>query len=339
MKKILLIFSLICSFFLISCQKTDEYTTSPRENFESLWRILDENYCFFKYKDVDWDNVYDRYSVQVSDTMNQYALFDLMGNMLAELKDGHTNLYSSFNIARYWDWYTDYPPNFYDDLNELYLGKDYKIAAGLKYRKTRDERIGYIRCPSFSSGFGETNLDYIMFHFKECNALIIDIRDNGGGSLTYSERLASRFTKEKVLTGYIQHKTGKGHDDFSDPHPIYMEPSQGIKWLRPVVVLTNRHCFSAANDFVQTMKLFPHVTIMGDRTGGGSGFPFSSELPNGWSVRFSACPMLNANKEITEFGIDPDIHIEISKEDLERGIDTIIEHAIQYLQDKIEKKE
>ena len=34
------------------------------------------------------------------------------------------------------------------------------------------------------------------------------------------------------------------------------------------------------------MRLLPHVMIMGDRTGGGSGFPFTTELPIGWSVRF-----------------------------------------------------
>ncbi|EKC55562.1 hypothetical protein LEA_15281, partial [human gut metagenome] len=47
------------------------------------------------------------------------------------------------------------------------------------------------------------------------------------------------------------------------------------------------------------------VTVMGDRTGGGSGLPFSSELPNGWSVRFSACPVLDVNKQHTEFGMTP----------------------------------
>ena len=261
MKQWWLMLSLLASFFLVACKDTDEYTVDPRTNFEALWKILDENYCFFDYKQVDWDEVHDRYSAQLTDTMNQFALFDLMGEMLAELKDGHTNLYSSFDVARYWDWYQDYPPNFYDDLNELYLGKDYKIAGGLKYKKMHNDQIGYIRYASFSSGIGETNLDYVLYHFKDCKALIIDVRDNGGGVLTYSDRFASRFTEEQVLKGYIQHKTGKGHQDFSEPYPVYLEPTSYICWLRPVVVLTNRYCYSAANDFVQTMRIFPQVTI------------------------------------------------------------------------------
>lgn len=323
---------LILSAFLgTSCRDTDEYTTDARENFETLWRILDEHYCFFEYKEIDWDEVHDRYATQLTDTMNQYALFDLCASMLAELKDGHTNLYSSFDVARYWAWYTDYPPNFYEELNTAYLGDDYKIAGGLEYKTMADGQVGYVRYASFSSGIGESNLDYMFYHFRECKGLIIDIRNNGGGSLTYSERFASRFLEEARTVGYIQYKTGTGHTDFSEPYPIELQPSTYIRWLRPVVVLTNRHCYSAANDFVQKMRLFPHVTIMGDRIGGGSGFPFTSELPNGWTVRFSACPMLDADGNLTEFGIDPDVPVSITSDDLLRGVDTILESALTFL--------
>ena len=50
--------------------------------------------------------------------MNQYVLFDVLGDMLNELKDGHTNLISTFNMSRYWDWYLDYPDNFDSDIQE-----------------------------------------------------------------------------------------------------------------------------------------------------------------------------------------------------------------------------
>ena len=55
--------------------------------------------------------------------------------------------------------------------------------------------------------------------------------------------------------------------------------------------------------------------------------PFSSELPNGWFLRFSACPMYDRNMNCTETGIDPDVKVDISDEDFHKGIDTIIETA------------
>ena len=75
----------------------------------------------------------------------------------------------------------------------------------------------------------------------------------------------------------------------------------------------------------------PKAIIIGDKTGGGSGLPFSSELPNGWSVRFSASPMYDPNMKHLEFGIEPDIKVDMSSEDMSKGIDTIIETARIYL--------
>lgn len=59
--------------------------------------------------------------------------------------------------------------------------------------------------------------------------------------------------------------------------------------------------------------------------------PYSSELPNGWSIRFSACPMYDKDKQSTEFGIEPDYNVALSQSDLLRGEDTIIEYARRLL--------
>ena len=164
-----------------------------------------------------------------------------------------------------------------------------------------------------------------------CRGLIIDVRNNGGGDLTNVEKIASRFTNEKVLVGYIQHKTGPGHSDFSSMEPRYLEPAASLRWQKPVVVITNRYVFSAANEFAMYMKALPQVRIVGDVTGGGAGMPFSSSLPNGWVVRFSAVPLYDAQGRSTEFGVIPDTYVAIHDEHLKRGKDTIIEVARQLL--------
>ena len=250
--------------------------------------------------------------------------------MLAELRDGHVNLYTSFDIARNWSWQEDYPTNVSDTLIRRYLGTDYRIATGLQYR-ILDDQTAYLRCSSFGSELGEGNLDDILYYLSPCRGLIIDLRSNGGGLVSSAEQLAARFTNEKILVGYMQHKTGRGHNDFSKMEEQWLKPSKGIRWQKPVVVLTNRGVFSAANEFVQYMKCCPNVTIVGDRTGGGAGLPFSSEIPCGWSVRFSACPMYDRNRQSTEFGIDPDHFVALTDADFARGIDTIIEYARQLL--------
>lgn len=309
-----------------SCVTNDQLSDSPQGNFEALWRIIDEHYCFFSQKGIDWQEVHSRYARQFDNSMTAKQQFEVMTNMLSELKDGHVNLYTSFNIGRYWSWHEDYPKNYSDSLQRLYLKTDYLIASGLDYT-VLDDNIGYIRCETFQNSIGAGNLDDIFIHLQPCNGLIIDVRNNGGGNLTNAEAFAARFTNKELLVGYIQHKTGKGHNDFSALQPEYLKPGKGIRWQKPVIVLTNRSVFSAANEFVKYMKCCPNVIVVGDRTGGGAGMPFSSELPNGWSVRFSACPMYDRDKQMTEFGIDPDYKVSLTSEDFSRGKDSIIEFA------------
>ena len=308
------------------CVTNDELPDDPQGNFEALWRIMDEHYCFFSQKGVDWQEVHSRYARQFDASMTAKQQFEVMTNMLSELKDGHVNLYTSFNIGRYWAWHEDYPKNYSDSLGRRYLKTDYLIASGMDYT-ILDDNIGYLRCESFQNGIGAGNLDDILLYFQPCRALIIDVRNNGGGALSNAEELAARFTNKPTLVGYMQHKTGKGHNDFSPLRSQILKPGKGIRWQKPVFVLTNRSVFSAANEFVKYMRCFPNVRIVGDRTGGGAGLPFSAELPNGWLIRFSACPMYDKNKQMTEFGIDPDYKVNLTSEDFHRGKDTIIEFA------------
>lgn len=334
------IWKLICIPLLLlplfaGCIREEEFDNTPQGNFEALWKIIDEQYCFLDYKQIDWDAIHGQYQPLITPNMSSDGLFEVLGNMLAELKDGHVNLYSASNTARYWDWYLDYPRNYDEALVEQYLGRDYRIASGLKYTILEDN-IGYISYTSFSDGIGEGNLDEALSYLAACNGLIIDVRNNGGGNLTYSTRLAARFTNERVLTGYILHKTGPGHSDFSEPEPIYVDPSDGVRWQKKAVVLTNRHSYSATNDFINAMRYMPQVTLLGDKSGGGSGLPFTSELPNGWTVRFSASPHLDADKQQIEFGIDPDVKVDMTEEDKARGLDTLIEAARRLLQVKPE---
>ena len=335
MKKYLVyLVTLVHLVALSSCVDTDEQTDTPTGNFEALWQIIDEHYCFFDYKQheygLDWNAVYNKYKVRVSDHMTSDQLFEVLTDMLAELRDGHVNLSSSMDYGRYWAWHEAYPQNFSDTLERRYLGTDYKIAAGMKYR-VLDDNIGYIRYDSFLQGIGEGNLDDCLTYLALCRGLIIDIRNNGGGDLTTAERLAGRFVQEKTLVSYMQHKTGKGHNDFSSLEARYLEPSSNIRWHKPVCILTNRSVFSAANDFAVMMHTLPNVKLVGDHTGGGSGMPMSNSLPNGWSVRYSACPMYDSKKQQTEFGIDPDIKVALTDKATAQGIDLIIEAARKVL--------
>ncbi|MDR0659163.1 MAG: peptidase S41, partial [Mediterranea sp.] len=81
---------------LSSCIREEQWPDTPSGNFEELWKIIDERYCFFEYKKIDWDSIHTAYGKDITDDMTDYELFNTLGRMLAELKDGHVNLYSDY---------------------------------------------------------------------------------------------------------------------------------------------------------------------------------------------------------------------------------------------------
>lgn len=321
---------LLLPLSLTGCIEEEEFANTRAGNFDALWSLIDERYCFFQQAEeefgLDWNAVYHRYRPDADACVDDWALSEVLGAMLAELRDGHVNLMSPYGTTFYWDWKLGYPLNFSDSIQRNYLGRNFRVTDGVRYTVLPDS-VGYVYVGSFEGQFGVNSLSLMLLALKETKGIVLDIRNNSGGMLTAAERLASVFTAERVHCGYIQHKTGKGHRDFSSPEKLYLEPSKGVVWLRPVVVLTNRGVYSAANHFVMLMRELEHVTILGDNTGGGSGMPLNSTLPNGWGVRFSACPILDAQGNHTEFGIAPDVKCDISSEDWNRGRDTMIERA------------
>ena len=320
---------------LTACHEIPDQTDNARGVFESLWTTIDQRYCFFKEKDVDWNDVYRKYSPMVTDNMGSQRLFDLCSEMINELRDGHTNLSAPFATSYYRKFWSDYPQNYDERLIEqYYFNFNYRSLGAFNYG-ILPQNLGYIHYSSFTGNFGAGNIDYILQYFSAVDGLIFDVRDNGGGNIDNVEQIVNRFISERILAGYIYHKTGPGHDDFSEPYPYYIDPAGDghLVWRKPTIVLANRSTFSAANNFVSIMKTIPGVTIAGAATGGGSGMPFNSTLPNGWNIRFSAVIVLDSEGQPTENGVEPTegCAIDMDPQAAAQGHDSILDFAIARL--------
>lgn len=326
---------------LSSCHDLDDWDNDVYGNFDALWTEMDRHYCFFEEKGVDWDEVGKRYRAQLKDEMEGQDFFKICSDMLGEVRDGHVNLSSWFDVSYYRNWWSDYPQNFNLRLiEENYLGFDYHSGGAMIWKLLEEENIGYIYCSTFSAGYGKFFLDNAMLTMKDADGLIFDIRNNGGGDMTMSKDLVSQFINERILGGYISHKTGPGHSDFSEPYPFFIDPAENhVRWLKPVVILVNRSTYSAANNFVGIMKPLRHVAIVGDTTGGGSGMPYSTEIPCGWALRLSSCPIYDAEGNLTENGIDPSpgCKVDMNKMDEYNGHDTMLDFSIALIQKYVEE--
>lgn len=319
----------------------EEYQDNALDVFNSMWTEVDENYTFFDLRNIDWDAVYAINRPRVENGMRNDSLFNVLADMLFVLRDGHVNLQAGFDLSRNWEWYLDYPQNFdYRLVERNYLGEDHQISGPFRHQLI--DSIGYVYYESFQDAVSESVFNYILARYSSrvegddtivVKGLVIDVRNNGGGSLDNVNTMVSRFASEKTLVHYWQYKNGPGHNDLTERIPKYVEPAGEFQYQGPVIVLTNRACYSATNFFVQIMKSLGNradedILTMGDRTGGGGGLPINRELPNGWTYRFSSTITTTPSGENIELGVLPDVFVNMTKRDEDAGRDTIIETAL-----------
>lgn len=324
---IIMLISLGCDKVFIA-----DVESTPKANFDAFWLDVDRNYSYLAAKNIDWDAVYEEYESQITENTTDQELFNILDQLVQLLEDGHVNIWTPFASSIY-DVTAGHPTNANTHaLN--YIVNQFTTPA-LTYGTIRDQpEIGYIQIESFGGSLLEFNrIEEVITAFQDKKGIIIDVRSNGGGSDFNGLTIAGRFADQTRLYRLITFRNGPEWDDFAEWSENYVNPMGNVQYQNPVVLLTNRGCFSACEGFTRMMKAFPNVTVVGDTTAGGSGNPIFRELPNGWEYRLST--WLVAEPETFDVlegkGLPPDIQVDISKKDSIANIDTILERAIDIL--------
>ncbi|MCR9250266.1 MAG: S41 family peptidase [bacterium] len=297
-------------------------------NFDVFWEEMDRHYSYFEYKGVDWDSVRTRYRPIVQQYGSSGQLFDLMEEIIVSLEDGHVTLFSPSRVAEY--NYTEGFPNNSLEYAKNYLENIKGSNSILMSGEVEGENIGYIRVSTFTgdrSAFDR--IDDIMQDFSDKDGIIIDLRINGGGDDRNALKITSKFAEERRAFRRVRYRNGPSHNDFTHWITDYVTKGEDV-YSGPVMLLTNRRCFSSTEGFILSMKVQPNVKLVGGITGGGSGNPIERELPNGWVFRLSTWMVSEPDGKINEgIGIFPDYEVNISEEDIVDRRDTILERAIE----------
>ena len=98
-----------------------------------------------------------------------------------------------------------------------------------------------------------------------------------------------------------------GRGGLSEPQPRWAEPPVHGTWPGTLTVRVDASTYSAAEDFLVGVKGLDHVTVVGERTGGGSGRPRTVPLGPGCSLKISTAITYDRLGSPVEFhGISPD---------------------------------
>ena len=183
--------------------------------------------------------------------------------------------------------------------------------------------------------------------------LIIDLRDNGGGSSNIGFHLQKYLTSQDYFIIFgserrINDGYGRAQGNFRKEYePFYLYKAyrtEGGDTIRikpefprievPVVILTNERCFSACEDFLVNIYEVPNrPVIIGTETAGSTGAPLLFNMPDGGSARICTLRITYpySGKAFVNKGVTPDIIIYNSIDDdftgYDRALDTAINHV------------
>ena len=131
---------------LTACHDIPGYDNTRRDNFECLWRLVDEHYCFFDSVSEDWQAIGDRYRPQADTARTTRALFDVMARMLDELHDGRGGLFRVIEIGQRLQTlirYSDHADVRVDGAERIVCGLRARIGNGVEKRALADIRQTY----------------------------------------------------------------------------------------------------------------------------------------------------------------------------------------------------
>ncbi|MDT7779769.1 MAG: carboxyl-terminal processing protease, partial [Acidobacteriota bacterium] len=170
---------------------------------------------------------------------------------------------------------------------------------------------------------------------KDARALVIDLRDNGGGEAESMADLASTLLPAGLSLGRFTDREGAIRLEPFTRTALLSSADSFARFSRPVVLLTNAHTASAAEVFAAAMRETNRASVIGEATCGCVlGIRRRHQLPDGGILDVSEMDYHTARGARLEgTGLRPDISVEPTREDLRRRRDRALERALEILKD------
>ena len=187
-------------------------------------------------------------------------------------------------------------------------------AAKSKIIEINTNRIGIIDLPSFYIDFDEyqkKNKDYRSsskdikviledFNSSEVDAVILDLRNNGGGALIEANKIISLFVSSgptvqvKQRRGYIQ---------------PYGDSRANQVWKKPLIILVNRYSASASEIVAGAIQDYRRGIVVGHRTFGKGTVQSLENLSEG-QIKITESKYYRVSGNSTQNkGVVPDIEL------------------------------
>lgn len=195
-----------------------------------------------------------------------------------------------------------------------------------------DDAIGYIRITEFEDNTDE-QFDEALAELekKKMKGLVIDLRNNGGGSLETVVNMLDRILPEGMIV-YTKDKNGKGME---------LKSSDEEKLTIPLTVLINGNSASASEIFAGAVQDYGLGTLVGTTSFGKGIVQSVLPLNDGSAIKLTTSKYYTPKgRNIHGTGIEPDVEIELDEKlsgkiTIEKAEDNQLQKAISIVKDKM----
>ncbi len=189
-----------------------------------------------------------------------------------------------------------------------------------------DPTVGYIQLSRFSGESGnEVGAAIQDLQLQGATRFILDLRQNGGGLRDAAVEVADHFLDEGPVLYLQSQKEGER---------VFNSTSDTLAPTEPLVVLIDGGTASASEIVAGALKDRGRAMLIGSKTFGKGSVQLVFDLSDGSSVHVTSARWLTPNRtQIDQSGLEPDVPVEITQDDVDNGRDPALAEAISYLQE------
>lgn len=354
-----------------------------RHVFESYWNGMNYSYAFWDMDPTDWDEVYREYAPQFDglefgmeeDSIAAAGLFE---DMCSNLIDHHYTLILKDEEGKTWKFFCpgdnelksrDYYHEKYsfDDITQV-IDHNHELgritdAVGIMLKNgfavwsyLLDGDIAVLGLFSFkiSQNYEVEDVEEVLENYyslinetENLKGIIIDTRNNTGGSTDDLFFILRPLLSEPIHFGYTQSKNGLGRLDYTPWSPLMLDPyepddnpvERNLEDV-PVVALADINSISMAEITPMAIMAMPNGFMIGERTTGGHG-PlngnindfYAGTLENRAFRMYTSTSMIKRTDGVCYegYGVVPDIEARFNAEEFSKGNDTQLYRAAEFI--------
>lgn len=303
-------------------------------SLEALRTLLATEYSYRERVVADWDGLFATARESILSAGSDASFAARIGRMLGAARDPHLWIGPREQLAPTFE--RTAAPDFEPRALERDVQDLEKPSGALWHGRIEDgERtVGYLLIGTLASSAraelaaAQDVLDELA---SSCDALVLDLRPDGGGDELLALPIAAWFVDgTKVYAGQVTRDPVRGTWDVVGERRI-VGNGPGRRFEGPVAVLIGPHCLSSCEAFVLMLRQAERTVLVGARTGGSSGNPRPHELPNGITVWLPSWRATDASGHVFEgVGIAPDVEVPTTPADF-RERDPILRAALEEL--------